>query len=158
MQPAEPIRHYEHETPGTLIASGHQETGPLPSTWPPRSRQGSWRSCGAVLAGSMFALPSTTTRGWLYETAGSAWHALIAGLRYYYPGPGVRLTLLLTDNGARYTPQAFRHTVRRLGLRHQYTRPYTPSANGEAERLSRLTFMSGPTHSATKARYSTPRT
>ncbi|WP_267109722.1 integrase core domain-containing protein, partial [Xanthomonas sacchari] len=42
---------------------------------------------------------------------------------------------VLTDNGACYTSRRFRRLVRRLGLRHLRTRPYTPRTNGKAERL-----------------------
>jgi len=39
----------------------------------------------------------------------------------------------MTDNGARYVAKAFSRRCRRLGLRHQRSRPYTPQTNGKAE-------------------------
>lgn len=41
----------------------------------------------------------------------------------------------MTDNGACYRSRRFRRLVRRLGIRHLRTRPYTPRTNGKAERL-----------------------
>lgn len=42
---------------------------------------------------------------------------------------------LLTDNGSCSRSRRFRRLVRRLGIRHLHTRPYTPRTNGKAERL-----------------------
>jgi transposase InsO family protein len=41
----------------------------------------------------------------------------------------------MTDNGSCYIAKAFRKACKRLGLRHIYTRPYTPKTNGKAERF-----------------------
>ena len=64
----------------------------------------------------------------------SACRALLQAVRYYR-SLGVRLERLLTDNGACYRSHRFRRLVRRLGMRHLRTRPYTPRTNGKAERL-----------------------
>ena len=48
---------------------------------------------------------------------------------------GVQFERVLTDNGACYRSRSFRRLVRRLGMRHLRTRPYTPRTNGKAERL-----------------------
>ena len=53
----------------------------------------------------------------------------------YYRGLGVRFERVLTDNGACYRSRSFRRLVRRLGMHHLRTRPYTPRTNGKAERL-----------------------
>ena len=42
-----------------------------------------------------------------------------------------------TDNGACYRSRAFNKACKALGLRHVYTRPYTPKTNGKAP-LGRL--------------------
>ena len=48
---------------------------------------------------------------------------------------GVHVTGLMTDNGAGYRSRRFAGCCARLGLRHLYTRPYTPRTNGKAERF-----------------------
>src|SRR5215475_4255175 len=53
----------------------------------------------------------------------------------YYKSLGVTLERVMTDNGACYRAAAFRKACKRLGLRHIYTRPYTPRTNGKAERF-----------------------
>lgn len=64
----------------------------------------------------------------------SACRALMQAVRYYR-SLGVRFERVLTDNGACYRSRCFRRLVRRLGMRHLRTRPYTPRTNGKAERL-----------------------
>lgn len=68
------------------------------------------------------------------ERAVSACRALVQTVRYYRT-LGVHFERVLTDNGACYRSRRFRRLVRRLGMRHLRTRPYTPRTNGKAERL-----------------------
>ncbi len=42
---------------------------------------------------------------------------------------------LLTDNGHCYRSSAFRAACAQLGIAQRFTRPYTPRANGNAERF-----------------------
>ncbi len=42
---------------------------------------------------------------------------------------------LLTDNGNGYRSHAFDALCSKAGIRHLWTRPYTPRTNGKAERL-----------------------
>jgi transposase InsO family protein len=53
----------------------------------------------------------------------------------YYAGLGVTIRELLTDNGSCYKSRTFAQTCRDLGLKHRFTRPYTPRPNGKAERF-----------------------
>ncbi len=48
---------------------------------------------------------------------------------------GIRVDAVLTDNGSCYVSHAFNQVCRELGIRHRYTRPYTPRTNGKAERF-----------------------
>jgi transposase InsO family protein len=53
----------------------------------------------------------------------------------YYAGLGITIRELLTDNGGCYRGRAFLETCNALGLKHRFTRPYTPRTNGKAERF-----------------------
>lgn len=53
----------------------------------------------------------------------------------YYARLGVRVRRLLTDNGACYRSRAFAAACRELGIRHRFTKPYSPRTNGKAERF-----------------------
>jgi transposase InsO family protein len=48
---------------------------------------------------------------------------------------GVRVERVMTDNGAAYRSKRFAAALRRRGVRHLFTRPYTPRTNGKAERF-----------------------
>jgi transposase InsO family protein len=68
------------------------------------------------------------------ETGGTAAGFLtrtVRGLRRL----GIRIIAIMTDNGSCYRSRRFAQACRRLGLRHLFTRPYTPRTNGKAERF-----------------------
>jgi transposase InsO family protein len=68
------------------------------------------------------------------EQAGTAAGFLrrtVAGLRRL----GVRVAAIMTDNGSCYRSHHFARACRRLGVRHLFTRPYTPRTDGKVERF-----------------------
>lgn len=53
----------------------------------------------------------------------------------FYAQHRIHIRALLTDNGSCYRSHQFRHACAQLGIRHRFTRPYTPRTNGKAERF-----------------------
>jgi len=53
----------------------------------------------------------------------------------YYAHLGITVSRLLTDNGPCYRSGSLRRLCQQLGIRHRFTRPYTPRTNGKAERF-----------------------
>ena len=53
----------------------------------------------------------------------------------YYARLGIRFKAVLTDNGPAYRSRQFAQACSQLGLKHRFTRPYTPRTNGKAERF-----------------------
>ena len=53
----------------------------------------------------------------------------------HYQRFGVQLKSVMTDNGACFRSLVFAQACRQLGLKHIFTRPYTPRTNGKAERF-----------------------
>jgi len=47
----------------------------------------------------------------------------------------IRIERLMTDNGSAYRSRLHAQLCRHLGIRHIFTRPYTPRTNGKVERL-----------------------
>ena len=138
LEPARPDNRYEHARAGDLLhldikklarfrQPGHRVTG---------NRQVNSDGIGweyvhlAIDDHSRVAFGSIEPD----ERGSSACQALIRTV-LYYRGLGVRFERVLTDNGACYRSRCFRRLVRRLGMRHLRTRPYTPRTNGKAERL-----------------------
>ena len=65
------------------------------------------------------------------QTAAAFWLRAEAFFRSH----DITVAEVLTDNGACYRSRRFRRLIRRLGMRHLRTKPYTPRTNGKAERL-----------------------
>lgn len=140
LEPKEPPRRYERQSPGELLhldikklgrirGVGHRITG---------SRHGHNRNRGigwefvhvAIDDASRLAyaeiLPDErqdTTAGFLERAV--AWYAKL----------GINVQALLTDNGNAYRSHRFAVACQELHLRHHFTRPYRPRTNGKAERL-----------------------
>ena len=138
LDPAVPIRRYEHPHPGDLL---HLDTKKLARIAKPGHR----------LTGD----PRDETRGAGWEILHVAIddHSRIAFSRLYpderaestvaflrlavafYARFGIRLRRVLTDNAPCYYSRQFAAACHQLGLRHRRTRPYTPRTNGKAERF-----------------------
>ena len=79
----------------------------------------------------------------------------------YFASLGIKTQALMSDNGSCYRSHHFRAAVRQLGLRHLFTRPYTPRTNGKAERfiqtsLREWAYAQAYSHSAHRAHHLQP--
>jgi transposase InsO family protein len=144
LEPAEPVIRYERDRPGELIHMdikklgkfnrvGHRITGD-------RRRQSNQRANG-------------TAPGWEYEHVAIDDHSRLAFSQLresekkacaiaflkaavaWYRRHAIRVDRLMTDNGSCYRSVAFNKVCKALGIRHIYTKPYTPKTNGKAERF-----------------------
>ena len=138
LEPRPPINRYEHERPGDLLhldikklgrigQPGHRVTGNLAK----RARGVGWEFVHvAVDDHSRIAFSAILPN----ERAHSVCRFFIDALRFYR-SLGIRIRRILTDNGPAYHSRALHRLCRRLGIRHRFTRPYTPRTNGKAERF-----------------------
>ena len=137
LEPAVPLIRYEHAAPGDLLHLDIKQLGRFSrvTVRPDGRRRG------------------TLHRGWEYVHVAIDDHSRIAFAQIlprfdaacaiaflrasvaYYASLGISIRRLLTDNGHCYRSRAFRAAVLELGLRHHFTRPYTPRTNGKAERF-----------------------
>ena len=138
LEPRTPVIRYERAAPGEMI---HLDIKKLGRFWRPGhrvtgDRQGASEGAGWEFVHLAIDDHSRVAFGTIEgdERGSSACRALLQALRYYR-GLGVTFTRVMTDNGACYKSRRFRRLLRRLGLRHLRTRPYTPRTNGKAERL-----------------------
>ena len=53
----------------------------------------------------------------------------------WYKYLGITIERAMTDRGSCYRSRAFNKVCQALGIRHIYTKPYTPKTNGKAERF-----------------------
>ena len=140
LEPAEPVRRYERDHPGDLIhldikklvkfkGVGHRITGD-------RRGQGYDKGIGwdfvHVCIDDASRLAFVQVRP--DDTKQSAVAFLNAAVAFY-ESLGVKVARVMTDNGGCYRASVFRDACRARGLRHIFTRPYTPRTNGKAERF-----------------------
>ena len=144
LEPAAPVQRYEREQPGELIhidikklgkidGIGHRITGD-------RRGQSNRRSRGEGLGWEFVhvciddASRIAFSRVMKTERKACAIAFLKAAVAYY-KSLGITVQRVMTDNGSCYRAGPFRRACKRLGLRHIYTKPYTPRTNGKAERF-----------------------
>jgi transposase InsO family protein len=138
LDPVRPVVRYEHEAPGEML---HMDTKKLGRIVRPSHRVTGNRRDSVEGAGWEFAhvaIDDHSRAGFVQmhpdERKGSAIEFLRASVAHY-AAHGVTIKRLLTDNGSAYRSKLFNNTCQALGIKHTYTRPYTPQTNGKAERF-----------------------
>jgi len=147
LHPAPPVVRYEHPFPGDLL---HLDIKGMT-----RYQQVSIRGDGRRRGRPQFAawkalhiaiddhsrlafsrlLPNQTTDTTL---------AFLQDALAFYAQHGIRIRSLLTDNASCYRSRQFRRACAQLGIRHRFTRPYTPRTNGKAERFIQTALREWP--------------
>ena len=138
LSPPPPITSYEREHPGDLIhfdikklarivRTGYRVTGDQRD----HTRGAGWEFLHIAIddhSRLVFAqlLPDETAR-----SAIAFLHAALA----FFKAHGIPAQRVYSDNGSCYRANAMREAVASLGLKHRFTRPYTPKTNGKAERF-----------------------
>jgi transposase InsO family protein len=141
LEPAEPVRRYERETPGELIhidikklgrigSIGHRITGRLPGAVNRHYGIG-WEFVHVCIDDASRVAFVQVMADQRKECAVAFLEAAVA----YFARLGIRIDRVMTDNGSCYRSKAFCAACKRLGLRQIFTRPYTPRTNGKAERF-----------------------
>ena len=138
LDPVRPIVRYEHVAPGEML---HIDTKKLGRIVRPSHRVTGDRRDSVEGAGWEFAhvaIDDHSRAGFVQmhvdERKGSAIEFLKASVAHY-AAHGVTIKRLLTDNGSAYRSKLFSKTCQALGIKHSFTRPYTPQTNGKAERF-----------------------
>lgn len=138
LQDAPPVVRYERASPGELL---HLDTKKLARFDRPGHRVTGDRTQNTPRAGHQalhVAIDDHSRVGFSLllpdETARCVCTHLLAALRYY-KALGVHVERVMTDNGSAYKSKRFAKLLRRLGIKHLRTRPYTPRTNGKAERF-----------------------
>ncbi|MCX8116237.1 MAG: IS481 family transposase, partial [Burkholderiaceae bacterium] len=121
------LLHVDTKKLGCFQRPGHRVTGDRTR----RSPQAGWQALHVAIDDHSRVGFSQVLAD---ETGRSACTFLLAALRYY-ANLGVRVQAVMTDNGSAYKCRRFAKLLRRLGLKHLTTRPYTPRTNGKAERF-----------------------
>lgn len=138
LDPPPPTRRYEHPAPGDLL---HLDTKKLGRILRPGHRvTGDPRDSiqGAGWEVTHVAIDDHSRVAFAQVLADETKHSAVAFLYTVvacYAMLGVTIRRLLTDNGSAYRSKLFARTCEALGIKHSFTRPYTPRTNGKAERF-----------------------
>jgi len=139
LSPPPPVQRYERALPGELLhfdikklarieRTGHRITGDRQRD---HVRGAGWEYLHiAIDDHSRLAFAQLLPD----ETAASAIAFLHAALAFF-DKHGVKAQRVYSDNGSCYRAHAMRDAVAALGLKHRFTRSYTPKTNGKAERF-----------------------
>jgi transposase InsO family protein len=138
LEPRSVVQRYEHAEPGDLLHLDIKKLGRIirPSHRVTGNRRDSVDGAGWEYVHVAIDDHSRIAFSAIYpdETKASVLHFLEAALAYY-ARLGIRFKAILTDNGPAYRSYAMAAACRKLGLKHRFTRPYTPRTNGKAERF-----------------------
>ena len=137
----EPIRRYERENPGELIhldikklgrigSVGHRITGRRTGVVNRHLGIG-WEFVHVCIDDASRLAFSRVMKDERKQSAVAFLKTAVA----YYASLGVKVERVMTDNGSCYRSKAFARACRRFGLKHIFTKPYTPKTNGKAERF-----------------------
>jgi len=138
LDPVRPIVRYEHIAPGEMLHIDTKKLGRIvrPSHRVTGNRRDSVEGAGWEFA--HVAIDDHSRAGFVQMHADERKDSAVKFLKAsvaHYAAHGVRIKRLLTDNGSAYRSQLFNKTCQALGIKHTYTRPYTPQTNGKAERF-----------------------
>jgi transposase InsO family protein len=136
--PLEPVVRYERPHPGDLL---HLDIKKLARIHRPGFRVTGNPRDSVRRAGYDFVFVAIDDHSRLAHAAiqaneqGLTAAAFLRETAAHYQRFGVELKSIMTDNGACFRSLVFAQACRRLGLKHLFTRPYTPQTNGKAERF-----------------------
>jgi transposase InsO family protein len=152
----EPVRRYEHPTPGALLHVDVKKLGNIPDG-------GGWRYVGRAVGKKNRNATAGKPRSKHYnpmigtafvhtviddhsrvayaeihddETAATAIGVLRRAVTWFHDR-GVATQRVLSDNGSCYRSHAWRDACIDLGITAKRTRPYRPQTNGKIERFHR---------------------
>jgi transposase InsO family protein len=137
----EPIRRYEREHPGELLhidikklgkigGVGHHITGRRTGVVNRHLGIG-WEFVHVSIDDASRIAFSQVMQDERKTSAVAFLKAAVA----YFESLGIKVQRVMTDNGSCYRSKVFAKACKRHGLKHIFTKPYTPRTNGKAERF-----------------------
>jgi len=138
LDPPPPAQRYEHAAPGDMLhldtkklgrvrGIGHRITGDPRD----RSRGAGWEFAHVCVDDHSRVAEITVANDERHATATDFLQQVVQR----YAALGIAVKRVMTDNGPCYRSGQFRDACRDLGIRHIFTRPYSPQTNGKAERF-----------------------
>lgn len=138
--PVTPVR-YERERPGELVHVDVKKVARIPDGGGHRalgrgcgSRRGAGSSCLHVAVDDFSRVAYAEL---LPDERKATCSAFMSRCLAFFAGLGVAVERVMTDNGPGYRSGEFNALLGSEGVRHLYTRPFSPWQNGKVERMNR---------------------
>jgi transposase InsO family protein len=140
LAPPDPVVRYERSRPGSLVHMDIKKLGRIGRVghrihgdYRKRARGVGWEFYHAAIDDASRVAYGEVLLSERKEDVTAFLLRVVA----FFERQGVKIAQLMTDNGPGYRSKLFRRTLRELGIRHLFTRPYTPRTNGKVERFIR---------------------
>ena len=142
--PVTPVR-YERERPGELVHVDVKKVARVPDGGGWRARGTSELDHGRGSGGGRVACLHVAVDDFsrvayaelLPDERKGTCSAFVGRCLSFFDGLGAPVERVMTDNGPGYRSRDFNATLESRGVRHLYTRPYSPWQNGKVERMNR---------------------
>ncbi|QCO14191.1 IS481 family transposase [Azospirillum brasilense] len=138
LDPPEPVRRYERERPGEMLHIDIKKLGRIGTIGHRITGDASRRARGVGWEYVHVCIDDASRVAFCQIHADERQHTAVLFLEValaYYASLGITVERVMTDNGGCYRSKAFRTACKRLGVKHIFTKPYTPQTNGKAERF-----------------------
>ena len=138
LEPSVPVQRYEYAAPGDLVHIDTKKLGRINAMGHRVTRDKSKCSRGAGWEFLFVGIDDHARIGFtqLHRSDSSVTAiAFLAECVAYFNRLGVSVRRVMTDNGSAFRSKAFRRACASFGIKHIFTRPYTPRTNGKAERF-----------------------
>jgi transposase InsO family protein len=138
LDPKPEVVRYERETPGELVHLDTKKLGRIRGIGHRIDGVRKHRTRGIGWEHAHLAIDDHTRLSYVEvlpdDTGATTADFLCRALRFF-ERRGVRVQRVMTDNGSGYKSSLVEAVCVERGIRHIWTRPYTPRTNGKAERL-----------------------
>lgn len=136
--PVEPVRRYEHALPGDMLHIDTKKLGRIerPGHRVTRNRRDTVE--GAGWEHLFVAVDDHSRIAFTDVYPDDRKHSAEQFLRNcvaYFASLRVKVRRVLTDNGSAFRSDPWRAACLELGIKHTFTKPYSPKTNGKAERF-----------------------
>ena len=138
LEPKPPVIRYEREKPGELIHLDTKKLGKIKGIGHRIHGDRRTRVRGIGWEFAHLAIDDHTRLSYvevLPDEGGETTGRFLGRALRFFEQHKIRVERILTDNGSGYRSNAVNAVCYQAGIRHLWTRPYTPRTNGKAERL-----------------------
>ena len=138
LEPKQPVLRYERKRPGELLHLDTKKLGRIQGLGHRIHGDRSVRFRGAGWENAHAAIDDHSRLAFVEVLPNERKESVTAFLKKavaWYQSHGITIERVMTDRGSGYRSKLFNDALAELGIRHIYTRPYTPKTNGKVERF-----------------------